>query len=153
MDQIKNNECGKYRNIVFTLNNYTNQKFEDLKNCELFKYVIIGKEVGESGTLHLQGYAELVSQTRFNRIKMIDPRLHIEKRFGSQYQAIEHCKKENDCYEFGEKRVRGERTDLLKLRDEIKNCLSQRELLNTYEVNASQLRVIDRNYSYLEPEK
>jgi hypothetical protein len=25
--------------------------------------------------------------------------------------------------------------------------------LNTYEVNASQLRVIDRYYSYLEPEK
>jgi hypothetical protein len=117
MDQIKNNECGKYRNIVFTLNNYTNQEFEDLKNCELFKYVIIGKEVGESGTSHLQGYAELVSQTRFNRIKKINPRLHIEKRFGSQYQAIE------------------------------------RELLNTYEVNASQLRVIDRYYSYLEPEK
>jgi len=32
---MKNNECGKYRNIVFTLNNYTDQEFEDLKKKKL----------------------------------------------------------------------------------------------------------------------
>ena len=57
-----------YRNIVFTLNNYSDVEYQNLLNHPLFKYVVIGKEVGESGT-HLQGYAELTTQMRFNRIK------------------------------------------------------------------------------------
>lgn len=52
-----------------------------------------------------------------------------------------------------DRRVQGERTDLHKLRIEIENGLSQRELLQTYEVSSSQLKVVDRHYTYLEPNK
>lgn len=40
------------RNFVFTLNNYTNEEYatlQDLPNKYAIKWMIIGKEVGESG--------------------------------------------------------------------------------------------------------
>jgi len=49
----------RFRNIVFTLNNYTDDEYNNLLNHKEFKYVIIGKEIGEKGTPHLQRYAEL----------------------------------------------------------------------------------------------
>jgi hypothetical protein len=60
--------CVRYRNICFTLNNYTSQEYEALLYNDNFKYVIIGKEVGESGTPHLQGYGELKNQMRLKSI-------------------------------------------------------------------------------------
>jgi hypothetical protein len=44
MDQ---NKSGIYRNIYFTVNNYSDQEHDDLLKCKYFKYVIIGKEVGK----------------------------------------------------------------------------------------------------------
>jgi len=35
-----------------------------------------------------------------------------ERRFGTQTQAIEYCKKEGNWTEAGNKRIQGERTDL-----------------------------------------
>ena len=61
-------EAQRYRNLVFTVNNYTEADFNRLLSHEHFKYVIIGKEVGENGTPHLQGYAEQSKQMRFNAI-------------------------------------------------------------------------------------
>jgi hypothetical protein len=46
-------------------------------------------------------------------------------------------------------RCQGERTDLLKIREQIKCGVT----LETYEINSSALRVIDRYYTYLEEEK
>jgi len=36
----------KFRNIVFTLNNYTEEEYISLLHNDAFKYVIIGKETG-----------------------------------------------------------------------------------------------------------
>jgi hypothetical protein len=41
----------------------------------------------------------------------------------------------------------------LKIRDQIKCGVTQRELLEIYELNSLQLRAIDRYYTYLEPER
>jgi len=40
------------RNFVFTLNNYTTEEVELVKEWDC-KYLIFGKEIGESGTPHL----------------------------------------------------------------------------------------------------
>lgn len=52
----QHNKSGILRRIVFTLNNYTPEEYEHL--CEIArttKWFIMGMEVGENGTPHLQG--------------------------------------------------------------------------------------------------
>jgi predicted alpha/beta-fold hydrolase len=63
------------------------------------------------------------------------------------------CKKESNFLENGEKNNQGERTDLIEIRDETQDGLTQRELLLKYEVTSSQLKVVDRYYRYLEPKR
>lgn len=103
----------------FTFNNYTDDDVESLKNCELFQYCIFGKEVGDSGTPHLQGYFELPTKRTLKGLKKVllayDERFtfHLEIRMGSQEQAIEYCMKESDdITEWGTKIKPGRRTDL-----------------------------------------
>ena len=43
------------RNYCYTLNNYTNEEYDTILKLKC-KYNIIGKEVGENGTPHLQGF-------------------------------------------------------------------------------------------------
>jgi len=75
----------KFRNICFTLNNYSEEDYKNLLNHEKFKYVIIGIEIGEGGTPHLQGYAELTVQMRFNRVKReIHNQIHFEGGRGTE---------------------------------------------------------------------
>lgn len=85
----------------FTLNNYTNEEEEFLKliNCE---YLVYGKEVGECGTPHLQGYIEFSSNRKLNRLKReISERAHWERRRGNKEQAAYYCKKDGDVFEKG----------------------------------------------------
>jgi len=44
----------RLRRFVFTLNNWTDDELEDLMEFPC-QWMVIGKEIGESGTKHLQG--------------------------------------------------------------------------------------------------
>jgi len=88
------------RRWCFTLNNYTS---EDENKLELFAktkdvgFCVIGRETGESGTKHLQGYVRLQRRIRFGRIKeLISPRAHIEVARGTDAQNEEYCTKDSD---------------------------------------------------------
>lgn len=109
-----------FRNIVFTLNNYSNDEYDYLIALEIFKYLIIGKEVGEQGTPHLQGYAVLNKRMRFNALKKVLPRCHFESRNGTHEQAREYCKKDGDFIEIGESPRQGKRTDLEEVAEKLK---------------------------------
>jgi len=101
------NACGKYRNIVFTLNNYSEGEYHTLLNNEHLMYVFIGKEVGSNRTKHLQGDAELRTEMRFNAIKnKINGKMYFQRRFGTEKEAIDYCKKDNDFVENGDQRIR-----------------------------------------------
>lgn len=143
----------KFKCICFTLNNYSEEEYNDLITCNLFKYLIIGKEIGDKGTPHLQGYGEFVKQIRSTQIKKINNRMHFESRKGSQAQAIAYCKKDNKFVEIGEKKIQGKRNDLLLIRDAIKGGSSYKDILETYELNGSQIRVLETYFSYLEGER
>lgn len=106
------------RNFVFTINNYESADETALHTIEA-SYLVFGREVGESGTPHLQGYCELRKRTAFNKIKKIIPKAHIEPRRGSAKQAADYCKKDGDFFEVGEISRQGERTDIDKIKDEI----------------------------------
>lgn len=81
----------------FTLNNYT---IEDCSSIVLTikdkcKKAIVGKEVGENGTPHLQGYLELKSKGRPVGI-FKNSRIHFEKSKGNAESNETYCSKDND---------------------------------------------------------
>ncbi|AHY24220.2 replication protein [bream circovirus 1] len=103
----------------FTLNNYVEADLERLKTnlteavCE---FAVIGKEKGESGTPHLQGFVNLKTKARLSSMKeVISPRAHFEPAKGTDLQNDEYCTKDNDIYlRIGEPSKQGKRSDLLK---------------------------------------
>lgn len=111
---------GKARSFCYTLNNWTENEIESLRKVKC-KYQIIGKEVGESGTNHLQGYLSFDNPRSFNAIRKICPRWHLEIARGSPQDNYEYCTKEGNYEEFGERPEQGKRTDLNEIKNEIIN--------------------------------
>jgi len=95
----------RFRAFCFTLNNYVEE--EDIPRLESFfneeaKYWIIGREVGDSGTNHLQGYASLRRRHYFNALRSkLGTRLHIEGARGTARQNREYCSKGGNFIEGG----------------------------------------------------
>lgn len=92
---------------VFTLNNYTEQEFEFLSSEFLSKrkeyFYIIGKEVGESGTPHLQGYLALKDKKkkfrplpRFAVMRNNKQAVHFERAKGNRLQNHKYCSKDGN---------------------------------------------------------
>jgi len=81
----------RFRRICFTLNNYSETEY--LESQKLSDLMIIGKEVGEHGTPHLQGYCEFKNQKTLEQIKKYIPRAHIEKAKGKRDENIVYCSK------------------------------------------------------------
>lgn len=89
------------RGYCFTLNNWTPEDTEALVKVEC-QYLVYGKEVGEEGTPHLQGYVYFKSLKSFKQIKtLLGDRYHIEAQRGSTEQAADYCKKDGDFHEVG----------------------------------------------------
>jgi len=86
------------RKLCFTINNYTNTEYKDLLSVidKRFYKAIIGKEVGENGTPHLQGYIEFHSPKTWSTIKKLLPRAHIERAKGTRAQNVAYCSKGGD---------------------------------------------------------
>jgi len=91
--------------FCFTLNNYVEE--EDLPRITAWfeqeaKYWIIGREVGDSGTPHLQGYASLKRRYTFDVIKhQLGPRAHLERANGTARQNRVYCSKSGNFEEGG----------------------------------------------------
>ena len=101
-----------FSNVIFTVNNYSTDEYQKLISRDEFKYLVVGKEVGESGTPHLQGYAVLFKRSRANKVQeILGGRAFMEKRKGTHDQAVAYCKKDGDFVEKGEFNP-GKRTDL-----------------------------------------
>jgi len=84
---------------VFTFNNY--DKDEQFKNGTLFRVLkelcnvaIIGQEVGESGTPHLQGYVEVSMRCRPIEKFKLSKCIHWEPAKGTQEENKSYCSKE-----------------------------------------------------------
>lgn len=88
------------RKYCFTFNNY-----DDLTQKHLISYIersfkgakmIVAREVGESGTPHLQGYVEFPNAIQFETLKMINPKIHWEAARGKTQQNVDYCSKDGD---------------------------------------------------------
>lgn len=87
--------------VCFTLNNYSEEEYKLLIDYNGWKYVVIGKEVGDAGTPHLQGYGELKKRKRFQALKNEFPRVHWEQRRANRDTAANYCKKDGRYEERG----------------------------------------------------
>lgn len=87
----------RIRNFCFTHNNYPDTQLQDNLEC---KYIIYGKEVGESGTPHLQGLVTFANGRSLSAAIKALPGCHVEVA-RNLTAAIEYCKKDGDYTERG----------------------------------------------------
>lgn len=98
----KNGNGKKAKHWCLTVNNYGDAdicQFENIK--ESATYFIYGKEVGSSGTHHLQCYLAFKSQKTLAAVKKFWPTGHFEIANGTPEQASIYCKKDEDYIEWG----------------------------------------------------
>lgn len=85
------------RRFCFTLNNYSEEELHTIHKVFDSDLYIIGKEVGEQGTHHLQGYVELKNGKTLSAMCKINKRIHWEIAKGNREQNVKYCSKDN-CF-------------------------------------------------------
>lgn len=103
--------------FVFTLNNWTQSEYDSLTKdfAPGVKWIIIGKENGESGTSHLQGACILGTRMAFSKLKTLTgfKRAHIESMRGKPEDSLIYCSKEDsNPFIMGTLPTPGKRTDV-----------------------------------------
>lgn len=86
------------RNYCFTFNNYPDTSLVDGLEC---RYIIYGKEVGESGTPHLQGFVSFKQAKSISAVIKLLPGCHVEITKDIQ-ASVTYCKKEGVYTERGQ---------------------------------------------------
>lgn len=106
---------------VFTLNNYTDADETTIQAWNV-SYLVYGREVGISGTPHLQGFVTFGGKAkRLSALKKLHPKAHWEVAKGTSLQASDYCKKDGDYFEFGTPPSQGKRTDLELVCEKLKS--------------------------------
>ena len=95
------------RDWCFTLNHPTEDDENEVYAFEqgligAVKYLVVGREIGEQGTEHFQGFIQFENQRTLQSVRQLfNERAHWEVRRGTPRQAADYCKKERNFYEFG----------------------------------------------------
>lgn len=115
----------KGKNWCFTLNNYTPADIDRLsEQIPGVEYLIFGKEVGSSGTPHLQGTVCFASRKRLQQVNALLGQCHCSLT-RSLPQSIEYCKKDGEFTEWGTAPSqpgagKGRRNDLDEFKESVK---------------------------------
>jgi len=142
------------RNYVFTLNNYTDIEelsLRSLSDNDHVRYVVFGREKGQAGTPHLQGYIEFSTPRSLSAAKAFPglARAHFAVRRGTSRQASDYCKKDGDFCEYGTLSVQGKRTDISTVRS-VALAGGMREVV-LGDFNYQDIRIAEKVLSYAEP--
>lgn len=129
------------RHYVFTLNNPDGTYEPDLQgwfDSGHLDYACWQMEMGESGTLHLQGYIELSRSQRLSFVRKVIPGAHWEHRRGTREQARDYARKDDTRvdgpWEIGVwvPGGSGRRTDIHEYADAIKGRASLTTLFESF---------------------
>lgn len=149
---LPTNQQSRAKRWCFTLNNYDDEKQEAVRKLGAdSEYLVFGREVGESGTPHLQGFIIFKNQLRFNRVQEMLPGCHLSVARTVQ-KAAEYCRKDGDFEEFGSIPAdsSGKRTDI----DIFKEAVENKEVLNFHDALLNHSSVYAKYprfvHSYLE---
>ena len=88
------------KHVVFTVNNYTNEIYDSITGFD-WEYIVVGKEVGENGTPHLQCYGVFHKKRNYKKLAK-QWKAHFEVARGTPLEASTYCKKDGDFYEKGD---------------------------------------------------
>ena len=83
--QVKSSQepkMNRSRGWCFTLNNYSVEEEETIRNAPC-AYMLFGRERGDEGTPHLQGYVHFKNEKSLKQLKALMPRAHVEARKGT----------------------------------------------------------------------
>lgn len=91
----------KSTKFTFTINNWTTDHEDMLKDhtCRALGY---GKEVGDSGTPHLQGWVCYLNARQFNAVRKKLPGAHVEIMKSKLEVNRKYCRKDGDYIEWGD---------------------------------------------------
>jgi len=120
----------------FTINNPTEDAISALAD---YAYLVVGKEVGESGTPHLQGYVCMKVAKRLTTMSKMLPRAHLEVMKGNPKQASDYCKKDGQFQEFGELPGNQQHNANQKRKADYELALQKAKQQKLYEVDAGVL--------------
>lgn len=137
----------KHRTYVFTLNNYSTDDEQSVMDIEC-KYLIFGKEVGASGTPHLQGTISFKNPISFSSIKKKMPKAHIEV-CKDVNASIEYCSKDGIIFEKGDRPRMGERTDIQAVKSMLKEGANMRKVVE-YTESYQSIRHAEIHLKYFE---
>ena len=119
------------RSYIFVLNNYTPND-EIIIQSIVCEYIVYGREIGESGTPHLQGYIYFKNAKSFSAVlKLFPSKPHIEVAKGNAGQNYDYATKDGDFYENGDKPEQGKRSDIDMMREKLKEKPQMRNVVDT----------------------
>ncbi len=140
----------KIRRVFLTWNNWQEdfEKKEDVfnyfKTLPHVKAFILGFEVGEQGTPHIQAVIQFKQPKTFDTLRKYFKNNHIE-RIHDMKSAVEYCKKDGDFIEYGKLTSQGQRTDIEEFTQAIIDGYSDIELLIEFPAQTQRyLNNIDR---------
>lgn len=131
------------RHWCFTHNNYTDCDLEYYAGCgeqlavpagngrkeRQLEYLICGREVGDSGTPHIQGYVVFKKRTTLQGARKCFPGTHLAIARGSPQQNRVYCSKSGDFVEYGDIPTgKGKRSDLDELGKRVLSGASTKEI-------------------------
>ena len=149
-DTLKNSS--RLRHCCGTINNPDGSELAAIASWGQLSYSVVGSEVGESGTPHLQFYFEFKQQVLLSTLKKkISKKAHVEVRRGTQLQASDYCKKDGIYVEKGEMAVLnpGRRSDIELCREMVLQGHSLKEIALVAS-NYQALRCAEKLISILE---
>lgn len=93
-------KTSRSRSWTYTLNNYNSKEEEKVQALDA-SYHLYGRETGENGTPHLQGYLYFKNKKSLKQLKKLIPRAHLEIARGTAKQNIDYCSKDGDTFAKG----------------------------------------------------
>lgn len=135
-----------YKSWVFTHNNWSAEHLHFYKCMEGVNRLVVGEEVGESGTAHLQGVVTFSKPKRLAALKKLRPEAHWEV-CKSLSDAINYCKKEGKFHEVGNSK-QGDRTDLKRAYELVKSGSSVLDVMETLEPSYQVVRCMELYQKY-----
>lgn len=122
-DIAEDKKGDRFRNWMFTVNNYTTEdmvKLDNLNDRVKIKYLIYGKEIGKEGTPHLQGFICFKDAKTWKVVHKYLPSWWCHYTNSSADANIKYCSKDGDFKEFGERpKGQGARSDISTVKEMI----------------------------------
>lgn len=147
----------KSKSWIFTLNNYTPEDEANITElADSCTRITVGREIGKSGTPHLQGALTLQHSTTFGGIrKKLGGRAHVEPMNARNEAGFTYCRKEGNMLIDKTHGVgAGTRTDLLTAREAARQKLTDLEYVEAADPGPQAFRhkqALDKLYAGKKP--